>query len=284
MDQTRAAGHPLGLVLELPKQQFGEEPYYHEIIAGIENVLLAAERSLVVRIVPDAKKELATYTEWSDSGMIEGVFLVNLIHDDPRVSLLQDLGLPAVVIGSIETAGPFPAVWTDDASAMRLAVHRLFELGHRNVGRVSGPPQLAHSQTRTHSFAETTAELGIQGTVAESQVYSEASGQIATRELLGVRPRPTAIIYDDDVMAIGGLRELSALDLNVPHDVSILAWDDSPFCQLSKPPLSVMGHDVQTIGELAAQSMLAQLTGTLASHEGPMATFIQRGSVIAINS
>lgn len=280
--QTSGVDPVVGLVLELPQQQVGEEPFYHELIAGIENVLLPTNRSLVVKIVPDAQRELAVYREWSSARTIDGVFLVNLVLDDPRVALLNKLRLAAVVIGSVATAGPFPAVWTDDSSAMNLAVRRLYELGHRNLGRVGGPAQLAHSQSRSASFAESTAQLGITGTIVETLVYSEESGRTGTRQLMSVAPRPTAIVYDDDVMAIGGLQELSATGLEVPRDVSILAWDDSPFCQLSKPPLSVMGHDVQAIGELAALSMLAQLDGRLESHEGPMATFIQRGSVIPV--
>lgn len=269
---------PIGLVLEL-EQQYGEEPYYHELTAGIQNVLLSAGRSLVVKIVPDAESELATYRYWKQTGAVEGVFLLNLVESDPRVAQLTDLELPTVVVGSPHTAGDFPAVWTDDASAMALAVRSLFKLGHRRIGRVSGPARLAHTQIRTESFLSHCAELGAVCTISGAHDYTEANGRAATSALIEQTPRPTAIIYDDDVMAIGGLTELKSRGLSVPGDVSILAWDDSPFCMLSRPPLAVMGHDIQSVGELGARSMLAQLSGRRESYEGAVATFVQRASV-----
>lgn len=269
---------PVGLVLELD-QQYGEEPYYHELTAGIQNVLLGVGRSLVVKIVPDAPAELATYRYWKETGAIAGVFLLNLVRGDPRVTLLSDLGIPAVVVGSPDTAGEFPAVWTDDASAMALAVTRLYELGHRAIGRVSGPARLAHTQIRTASFERLCSELGIAGTISGTDDYTEMNGAAATATLIDQRSRPTAIIYDDDVMAIGGLREIKQRELEVPRDISLLAWDDSPVCMLSEPKLAVMGHDIQSIGELCAHSMLAQLAGRRESHEGGVATFVQRESV-----
>ncbi|ANF32494.1 hypothetical protein A0130_13180 [Leifsonia xyli] len=269
---------PLGLVLEL-EQQYGEEPYYHELTAGMQNVLLGAGTSLVVKIVPDAETELETYRYWKDSGAVAGVFLLNLRIDDPRVTLLTELNLPTVVVGFPETAGQFPAVWTDDASAMELAVQRLFDLGHRRIGRVSGPTQLAHTIIRTASFESKCAELGVIGDINEAHDYTEANGRAATAALVARETPPTAIIYDDDVMAIGGLEELKARGLAVPGDVSILAWDDSPFCMLSEPPLAVMGHDIQSIGELCARSMLSELSGVRESHERAIATFVKRESV-----
>jgi len=273
------APRTIGLVLVRPTHQLGAEPFYQELIAGIDRVFGALGFSLLVQVVSNLQEELDTYRRWAAAGRIGGVMLVDLGRSDVRVQLTIELGLAAVVIGEPETAGPLPCVWIDDATAIRTAVQRLAGLGHRTVGRVSGPRAFAHSQIRAEAFLDESSSVGVRAVEIEAD-YSQESGRLATGELLRLSPRPTAIVYDDDLMALGGLSAVAEAGLTVPGDVSMLAWDDSALCQLSTPKLSALGHDVQAFGELAAGAMLALLRdGVVATHEAPIATFVDRGSV-----
>jgi LacI family repressor for deo operon, udp, cdd, tsx, nupC, and nupG len=269
----------VGLVLARAAQVLGEEPYYHEFLEGLERVLTPSGVSVLVQVVTDREAETATYERWAAQQRVDGVILVDLGPDDERVALVESLGLTAVVIGDPSTGQGLPTVWTDDAGFAREAVGFLAGLGHRVIGHVTGPPGFAHTQLRRGGLQAEAAERGMTPLVAEGD-YSYEGGRAAALALLRREPqRPTAIVFDNDVMALGGLAAAGECGLRVPADVSMVAWDDSPQCQLAVPALSAMSHDVERIGELAAQALLAALAGEPAAvYEAPSAHIVARAS------
>ena len=78
--------------------------------------------------------------------------------------------------------------------------------------------------------------------------YNAGPGAEATRELLsGSRP-PTAIVYDNDVMAVAGLSAAQRMGIRVPADLSIVSWDDSVLCEITHPALTALRRDIAEIG------------------------------------
>jgi LacI family repressor for deo operon, udp, cdd, tsx, nupC, and nupG len=265
-----------GLVLARVSRVLGEEPYYHEFIEGLERVLTPAGVSVLVKVVTDRQAEHDTYERWAAEGSIDGVVLVDLAPDDDRVGLVRRLGLPAVVLGAPSTASGLATVWTDDAGFAREAVRFLAERGHEVIGHISGPTTFAHTQLR-RSGAEAEAQTRGVRLVPVVGDYSYESGRAAVGEL--VAAEPTAIICDNDVMALAALDELAEHGLTVPDDISVVAWDDSAQCQLAVPALSAMSHDVSRIGELAAGALLDAMAGAApAVYEAPAAHIVVRAS------
>jgi DNA-binding LacI/PurR family transcriptional regulator len=74
--------------------------------------------------------------------------------------------------------------------------------------------------------------------------------------------RPTAIMYENDVMAVGAVGAARELGFEVPADVSILAWDDSPLCSLTHPTVSAMQRDVPAMGRQVARLLLDVIAGS----------------------
>ena len=199
----------VGLVLARASQVLQEEPYYHEFIEGLERVLTPAGISVLVKVVTDRAAELATYEQWSAGRRVDGVILVDLSRGDERVDLVRRLGLPAVVIGNPSTADGLPTVWTDDDGFAREVVRFLADRGHTVLGHVSGPLAFAHTQLRRGGFDAEAAALGLTVVSAEGD-YSQESGRITTAHLLTSHAvRPTVIVYDNDVMALGGLETIA---------------------------------------------------------------------------
>ena len=274
----------VGLVLARATQVLGEEPYYHELIEGLERVLTPRGVSVLVQVVTDRAAESATYERWAAQQRVDGVILVDLGRADDRVDLVASLSLPAVVIGDPSTAPGLPTVSTDDAGFAREAVSFLAGQGHRTVGHVSGPGSFAHTQMRCEGFDAEASAHGVT-VVREEGDYSYASGHAATSDLLSRPERPTALVFDNDLMALAGLAAAAGLKLAVPGDVSVVAWDDSALCQLAVPALSAMSHGVGRIGELAAGALLAALAGAgPGGYPAPMAHIVVRESTAALTS
>ncbi|QAY62789.1 LacI family transcriptional regulator [Xylanimonas allomyrinae] len=253
-------GKPVGLALVRDAEVLGAEPFFHELIAGMERVLVPQGVSVRMQVVASVAESAQRIRRWSAGRQVQGVVLIDLVPGDERVGLVTSLGLPAVVIGDPRTADGLPCVWTQDDVAMRDVVGSLARYGHTHIGHVTGPTQMAHTIIRRQTFVEAAHELGLRTSSFDGD-YSEASGVRAVSALAGQPDRPTALVFDNDVMALGALQEAARLGLRVPDQLSLVAWDDSALCQLADPPLSAVSHDVQALGEVAGRALADVLRG-----------------------
>lgn len=277
---TRSAPR-FALAIQRSDAPHGTNPFYEALTAGMEEALDEHGATVVLRLFDSPTAELEAYTSWAEGGDVDGAVIVDLVDGDPRLDRCRALGLPFVVLGG---AAPTDAslVEVDNSAAMTMAVEFLVELGHREIARVSGPARLTHTLERTEAFEVALHEAGVTGRSLEAD-YSMESGARATRELLsGAGTRPTAIVYDNDLMALAGLDVARELDLTVPEQLSLLAWDDSPPCRLAEPPLSVVSRDVHELGALLARVLLDIHGGQFrrVSHAAS-AQIIPRGSTSA---
>jgi len=251
------------------------DPFHRDFVAGMEDRLDPIGGTALLRMVDDAQEEMDDYTRWAADGRIDGVVIVDFIEEDPRVPLVEQLGLPAILLGQ---GHRLPSIDVDNAQAMHDAVAYLVGLGHRRIGRVGGPSQLIHTATRTRAFESALAALGARGVTIDGD-YSAESGRTGTLALMAAADRPTAIIYDNANMAVAGAETARAEGIRVPEELSLLAWDDSAECQLSDPPLSVMDRDVRSLGAAAASALLDVIEGrTVTVVKARDAIVVERGS------
>jgi DNA-binding LacI/PurR family transcriptional regulator len=276
---SAARAGALGLVLARPASMLGVEPFMMKLISGMETTLATRSIALLLQVVPDHDAEVAAYRRWWAERRVDGIFLVNLRVDDKRVPVLEELGLPAVVIGGPGHHGSLPGVWSDDASAMAMVVEYLAALGHRRVARVAGPPGLLHTELRSRAFDEVAARLELESAVTLITDYSPEQGAQVTRRLLSAATRPTAILYDNDVMAVAGTSVAHEMAVDVPQDLSIVAWDDSVLCEIVHPALTALKRDIVAYGTHAAERLLELLGGaTVPDLEDAMPRLVARGS------
>jgi DNA-binding LacI/PurR family transcriptional regulator len=276
---SAARAGALGLVLARPASLLGVEPFTMKLISGIETTLATRSVALLLQVVPDHDAEVAAYRRWWAERRVDGIFLVNLLVDDKRVPVLEELGLPAVVIGGPGHHGNLPGVWSDDASAMAMVVEYLAALGHRRIARVAGPPGMLHTELRGRAFDEVAARLALESAVTLTTDYTAEQGAQVTRRLLSAASRPTAILYDNDIMAVAGTSVAREMAVDVPQDLSIVAWDDSVLCEIVHPPLTALSRDIVAYGAHAAERLLELLEGaTVRDLEDAMPRLVTRGS------
>lgn len=265
----------VGLVLARPARLLGVEPFFMEFIAGIEERLAERDLSVLLHVVADHEAEIAAYRRWASRGLIDATVVVNPVVDDPRPAVLQELGLPAVVVGD---APDLPAVRTDHAGPMTEALGHLLDLGHRRIARVTGPSALQHTRARTAALLSGCAAAGVDPVIVEGDYSEEAGAKLTTSLLNGPEP-PTAILYDNDVMAVAGLAAAASLGIAVPAELSLVAWDDSTLCRLASPALTTMSVDVHQFGVSVAESVLERIDGVpVTPRWSPTARYLPRGT------
>ncbi len=256
---SAARADACGLVLARPAKTF-VEPFYMQFIAGVESELSARSIALTIQLVRDVQEEIAVYRRWWGERRVDGVLMVDLRVDDPRVAEIVALGMPAVVVGGPLEGRVLPAVWHDEASAVVDVVRYLAALGHRRIAHVAGVADFVHTGHRTTAFRAATRELGIAAEVVATD-YTPDSGARATRKLLSAPERPTAIMYDSDLLAVTGLGVAQHMGFAVPDEISIVGWDDSLISQVVHPPLTAVTRDIEAYGVAATRHLLAVIDG-----------------------
>ena len=251
----------IGLVIARPTSTFTGERFYMHLIAGIEGVLTERSLSLVLMFAETPEEELAAYRRWHSEVRVDGVLLTDPRHDDARAVLLDELGLPYVYLGAQADSG-LPGILVDDALAMRNMVDHFAAQGHRRLAHVAGPAELLHTQRRIAEFERRCAELGLDICQGEVTDYTEAAGRAATCQLLSEDRPPTGILYDNEVLTMGGLAALSAARVRVPDDVAIASFEDSPMCRVVQPPITALVREPARLGTDAAEMLLGLIGGS----------------------
>lgn len=277
----------VGLVLARPAATLGVDSFFLQLISGIQEILARRQLGLLFQVVEDVEAECAVYRRWWAERRVDGVLVVDPRTDDPRPDLLDELGLPGVVIGALpgSDAGPHPGlsqVRADDTGAMASIVGRLHELGHRRIVHIAGLPTFAHTERRIASLRIEADRRGLAGVRSLTTDYSDTEGAAVTRRVLEEGTPPTALIYDNDVMAAAGAAVTAGLGLSVPRDVSVVSWEDSALCRLVHPWLTALSRDTVAFGRIAAEELVALLDGGAArAVQVPLPRLIERESTAA---
>ncbi|MCS5714309.1 LacI family transcriptional regulator [Herbiconiux sp. CPCC 205716] len=285
--------YALGLVIARDPEILGADPFFPSFIAGVERVLSAEGRALVLSVVGDDAHEQTVYRTFASDARVDGMFLTDLRHDDPRIPLLQSLGMPAVTLGDPDarhaarasaddagrTAHPYPSVVLDDTAGVVELAHHLAGLGHRRIAHVIGPRRMMHATRRDAAFAGALAEAGCPAPIVVETDFTAAEGAAATGRLLDLAEPPTAIVFGNDPMAIAGIGIAHERGLQVPRELSVAGFDDSELARYVFPSVTSVRSDPLVWGEQAARTLL-QLIATGASDdvELPPARLVTRAS------
>lgn len=245
----------VGFVLTRDVQEFGMESFYLRLLTGAQAVLSDRGYALLFQMTHSVDEELAVLRRWSEERRVEGVIISDLRRGDPRPAHLRELGLPAVLAGGPDPKRLLPCVTVDDGVAIRLLVDHLRETGHRRVAYVSGPADLLHVHRRIGAFRQAAAGLLAEPAVVGTD-YSDEQGTVATHRLVGADTRPDAIIFDNEVLAVAGVRALRAAGLSVPADLSVVSCEDSAICTALTPSLTAVQRDPTVFGEAVARKLL----------------------------
>jgi LacI family repressor for deo operon, udp, cdd, tsx, nupC, and nupG len=247
----------VGLVIARTPETLGADPFFGAFIAGIETVLSGRGYALMLQVVSDEESEHKSYRQLAANGRVDGIFLTDMRIDDLRPQLLDDLGLPTVVIGPAPGDSPWSAVHIDDQPGIAAAVEHLVALGHRNIAHVSGPTELVHSVSRRTAWAKAISDAGLPPGPCITADFSAQGGADATTALLGLDEPPTAIVYANDLMAVAGMSTAISLGVEVPGQLSVTGFDDAPLSAYIQPALTTVRTDIVGWGRAAAEQLLA---------------------------
>ncbi|TDD49290.1 LacI family transcriptional regulator [Kribbella antibiotica] len=255
----------IGIVIARDPTLISTEAFYMRTLVGIEQYLNEVDSSLLLRLTGENGEDLDVLRRWSRQGRVDGFVLFDEHQNDPRIPLLKELGVPCVVVSSNAPDDGVGRLISQPEETVTLLLDHLAELGHRDIAHVSGPFHFIHEQLRVQLLREHAAARGITVRHIEGN-YRYDDGADHTRRLLTGPDRPTAVVLGNDLMAVAALRVTAELGIDVPGEVSILAWDDSPLCELAGPGITAVDQQTMERGRAAADLLLRLAGGQQQLH------------------
>lgn len=258
---TRARAGAVGLVLARDPGDLELDPFSVRFLAGVERTLSSHDCALVLQMNapqgPDV--DVAPYSRMMEAGRVDGFLLTDPQHDDPRITMLAESALPAVVVGQTSGPCPLPVLETDHLAGMAQAVEHLLSLGHRRIGFVGGLESHEHVRARQQTWEATVRRAGLKPGPAAHADSNDATAADATAAVLDDPARITAIAYTTDLLAVAGMGRARELGRSVPSTLSVTGLDDSPLAAPSG--LTTVRIDYRGLGEGAAAHLMALIAG-----------------------
>jgi LacI family transcriptional regulator len=261
--QSLRRGQTLSVGFVLPDIS---NPLMADIVLGAEAVLRAAGYSLLLMNSENDASLDGAHVRFLHSRRVDGMILSLVTETDPRtLDVLRAVDVPLVVVDrEIDPSIRASAVYNDHAIGMSRAVGHLIECGHRRIALMTGAVYTLPARQRMKAMQRVLAEApGVEG-IYRPGSFSAEHGEIATRELLALPERPTAIVSGGNQLLIGCLKVLQEQGLEVGRDISVVTCDDVPLSNLHRPPIASVSRDTVALGRTAAELLLKRLSG---SHE-----------------
>jgi LacI family transcriptional regulator len=237
-------------------------PLFPPIVRGIEEVLEAAGYSaLIVNTDNDPTRE-QTQIELLRSRQVEGLIVATALVEHPLLEQLHDEGVLMVMVNRRPAGVDLPSISPDDAAGVALAVRHLAGLGHTRIAHVAGPPNTSTGVNRARAFLATVRDLGLDddpALVTTADHWSEDSGAAGLRRLYDDGAEFTAIFAGNDLIALGCYDVFFERGIRCPENVSVVGFNDMPFLDKLRPPLTTIAIPHQQIGAEAARLMLESI-------------------------
>lgn len=190
---------------------------------------------------------------------VRGVIVAPPLGESPTVlRALAKAGLPMAAVGAYRVKDAI-CVRIDDRRAAYEMTRELIRLGHRRLGFVLGNPDQAASAERLAGFEAAVREVeGVTPVVAQGD-FSFASGLAAAERLLDASPPPTAIFASNDDMAAAAVSVAHRRHLDVPRELTVVGFDDTPAAVTLWPPLTTVHQPVRKLAAEALGLLTAEI-------------------------
>lgn len=234
-------------------------PFFSLILAGIEAAGSRAGYSVLIADTRAPHAHAGQLADYLDNSRADGLIILDGALPN---GLFPAAGRRPPIVFCCEWSEdePFPSIRLDNAGGAALAVHHLADLGHRNIGHISGPAGNVLTHARLAGVRRALAERGL---AERPEWFFDGdflldAGVRAARAWLAMPERPTAVTASSDVMACGFIAELHRAGVSTPADVSVVGFDDIDIAAQFIPGLTTVHQPRLEIGEHAAE-MLIQL-------------------------
>ena len=250
--------HALGIVIPRTSEYAFSNPYYAEILKGIEKRTRESGQYLVFSFSGEE-----SYARMVQHRLASGIIVLANRMDDPWVEEAWRMKIPLVLIPGTPHNPSIPSIDVDNRDGAIQAVDHLAGLGHRRIAFLNGPANSKYSSERLAGYRKGLKRnhLPFQKELVLESDFTQQGGYDGTKKFLSLRPPITAILVINDFSAMGALWAAKEMDRTVPQDISIVGFGDVPLSSMTDPPLTTIREPFQEMGWEAARMLLKIVQG-----------------------
>lgn len=247
----RARSHTLGLIVSDLAN-----PIYMEVVHGIESVARTHGYSLFLCDGGNDPAAENLHLDHLFERRVDGVILYAVGDLPPAINRFKASKTPVVAMGPAAVRCDLPGVIVNEPPATVAAIQRLIELGHQRIGVINRDVPPGRFRYRTNPIRQQLMAAGITGQPAIVDATTEEDCRRLTTALLTQPHRPTALVVLTHLLTPHVLHAVYDAGLRIPDDLSIVAYGDSAWATVHRPPLSVVRIDYQAWGRETAEVLL----------------------------
>ena len=256
----RGRTYTIGVLLDNVRNAF-----FADILDGIRDELRHTDYTVLIGAAGfDPEEQARTIRSLVDRQM-DGLILI--APGTPRAEVLATAAsTPTVVIGHHDTSDTYDSVVDADDVGAGLVVDHLVSLGHRDIALVSAPGTRANKWKRTpeavlsEGYLRAMERHGLERFArVHHSAYSDDGGFKAGMTLLTADRPPTAVMTGADVAALGIFRAAHELGLRIPHDLSLVGYNNTALAALAPVQLTSVDQAGHTMGSAAARMLVERV-------------------------
>lgn len=239
-------------------------PLFPPIVRGIEDALATmGYTALLANSDNDPDKERLHFETMKDR-QVEGFIMATAERDHPLIEDAIAADAPIVLVNRTVDSSRAFAVINDDRKGTALSVNHLVGLGHTRIAHIVGPERYSTGRIRYHGFIDAMKAAKLKADrnlIRFTKTFVESEGARVFKQLLEDDTRDfTAVVAGNDLLALGCYDVMAEAGLRCPRDLSIVGFNDIPFLDKLRPPLTTIRIPHYELGARAATLVLDRLS------------------------
>jgi len=237
------------------------DPFYAQVVRGVEDVLSGKDYALLLGQTYNDVARQSRYLQAFRARLVDGILIFQNRGDDPELKKYIQQAKPVVFVGRLPEHLEGDVAATDIAAGTRMAVAHLIASGHKRVALLTVGSSTSVHQNRLAGWQQALHAAGLPAPAEyqRSSGLSAEGAREATRELLGLTPRVTAIFADNLLLVTGILQVLRERDIACPRHVEVMSSDDAEWLDVFEPAISTVVQPSYELGCTAAELLLKRL-------------------------
>ncbi|SIQ42106.1 LacI family DNA-binding transcriptional regulator [Halanaerobium kushneri] len=240
-----------------------DTPFFSNLLEGIQKECRDEGYEMMIshlsRNEKNYKEIINNISADSSSGYL--ILATEMLEED--LDYFDLLNKPVVLLDSFFKNRDYDQVVIDNYSASYKGTQRLIENGHKNIGYLHSSVYINNFYYRKLGFKDAIRESGLR--INEDYQFSleptiEGSYQQMKEILFTQNPElPTSFFADNDIIAFGAVKALKEYGVKIPEEVSIIGFDDMPYCEICEPKMSTVKVHKQYLGEVAVKRLIEKI-------------------------
>lgn len=243
----------------LEKGRLQDNPFYWQLVTGIEEG--ARNHRLHVLLIGADEDESYDFVH---ERHLDGVIVIGVYDQSPVLEKIIDLQVPCVFMDSYLSDPSLVQVYIDDEAGGYIGTRHLIGLGHQRIALLTGKlMENGVNYKRWLGYRRALDEAGIiyDDSLIMQESVSSQGGYQAAQKIGDISHSITAVFAFSDVAAMGMIKGFHDIGISVPHDISVMGFDNIFYCDYMIPSLTTVGQDIIKKGQTAVSLLLEQIGG-----------------------